>query len=180
MLEFYAVGLRYAFAHRLRQIQPLVVFMSLAKRLESIVFKFLLNSYDLSMSIKERLTQPSGHEGRIPRLIVCHPHYQNFNELVNIPALDDGDTVDYNVALIICGIIADNSWSTGWFARSSDGSDRCAVGMPLSVASGKVFYFVNDRNCESRQCYLWWLRAANIAICRQIPSLYFVGSLARP
>jgi hypothetical protein len=30
------------------------------------------------------------------------------NTLVKLPALDDGDTVHYDVALIICGIISDN------------------------------------------------------------------------
>lgn len=51
-----------------------------------------------------------------------------------LPALDEDDTVDYNVALIICGIISDNSWSTGWFARSADGSNMCERGVPLAAA----------------------------------------------
>jgi hypothetical protein len=63
---------------------------------------------------------------------VRHPHYPNYNTLVKLPALDEGNTVDYNVALIICGIISDNSWSTGWFARSNDGSNVCEQGVPLA------------------------------------------------
>jgi hypothetical protein len=99
--------------------------------------------------IKPRPTPPLGHEGRVPTLIVRHPHYLNYNTLVKLPALDEGDTVDYDVALIICGIICDNSWSTGWFARSNDGSNVCEQGLPLA-AVGDVFYFVNDQTCESQ------------------------------
>jgi hypothetical protein len=54
---------------------------------------------------KPRLTPPFGHDGRVPTLIVRHPHYPKYNTLVKLPALDEGDTVKYNVALIICGII---------------------------------------------------------------------------
>jgi hypothetical protein len=81
---------------------------------------------------------------------VRHPHYLDYNTLVKLPVLDEGDTVNYNVALIICGIISDNSWSTGWFARSADGSNICERGAPLAAAGGDVFYFVDDPNCKQR------------------------------
>jgi hypothetical protein len=102
------------------------------------------------LAIKPLRTPPLGHGGRVPTLVVRHPHYPDCNTLVKLPALDEGDTVDYNVALIICGIISDNSWSTGWFARSADGSNVCERGVPLVAAGGDVFYFVNDRNCKSQ------------------------------
>ncbi|KAF1815211.1 hypothetical protein P152DRAFT_248752 [Eremomyces bilateralis CBS 781.70] len=97
-------------------------------------------------AIKPRPTPPLGHGGRVPTLIVRHPHYPDCNTLVKLPALDDGDIVDYDVALIICGITSDNSWSTGWFARSADGSKMCTPGVPLVASDGDVFYFVSDRN----------------------------------
>ncbi|KAF2461866.1 hypothetical protein BDY21DRAFT_359903 [Lineolata rhizophorae] len=84
-------------------------------------------------------------KGSAPEGFVCHPHYRDCNTLVKLPALDDGDTVDYDVALIICGIISDNSWSTGWFSRSADGSNVCERGVPLAAADGNVFYFVSHR-----------------------------------
>ncbi|KAH8726888.1 hypothetical protein GQ44DRAFT_141882 [Phaeosphaeriaceae sp. PMI808] len=99
-------------------------------------------------SIKPRPTPPLGHRGRVPTLLVRHPHYRDSNTLLRLPALDEGDTVDYNVALIICGIIADNSWKPGWFARASDGSAVCELGVPLAAADGDLFYFVEDRDCK--------------------------------
>jgi hypothetical protein len=85
---------------------------------------------------------------------VRHPHYPDCNTLVKLPALDEGDTVDYNVALIICGIISDNSWSTGWFARSADGSNMCERCVPLAAAGGDVFYFVNHQSCKSQRRFI--------------------------
>ena len=100
-----------------------------------------------------------------------HPHYPNYNTLVKLPALD-GDTVDYNVALIICGIISDNSWSTGWFARSNDGSNVCEQGVPLA-ADSDVFYFVDDQTCKSQSQLVFHSHAPlTVAFCRQIPRLY--------
>ena len=96
---------------------------------------------------KPRPSPPLGREGRVPTLLVRHPHYSNYNTLVKLPALDEGNTVDYNVALIICGIISDNSWSTGWFARSKDGSNACEKRLPLA-ADCDVFYFVGSETCE--------------------------------
>lgn len=65
-------------------------------------------------AIKPRPTPPLGYEGRIPTLFVHHPHYLTTDTLVKLPALDEGDTVDYNVALIsaassptIAGVSAD-------------------------------------------------------------------------
>jgi hypothetical protein len=81
-----------------------------------------------------------------PRLIVRHPHYKDFNLLVSLPALNADQTVDYNVTLIVCGIICDNSWSTGWFSHSREGNDPCPQGQPLTVAHD-VYYFVDDRSC---------------------------------
>ncbi|KAF2433996.1 hypothetical protein EJ08DRAFT_694026 [Tothia fuscella] len=71
-----------------------------------------------------------------------------------LPALDEGDTVDYDVALIICGIISDNSWSTSWFARSRDGSTVCEKGLPLATESD-VFYFVGSKNYKY-PVYISW------------------------
>ena len=51
-------------------------------------------------------------------------------------------------------IIADNSWKTGWFARSADGSNVCERGAPLVAADDDIFYFVNDRNCKSLRQFI--------------------------
>ncbi|KAF1995073.1 hypothetical protein P154DRAFT_539077 [Amniculicola lignicola CBS 123094] len=106
-------------------------------------------------STKPRPTPPLGRGGRVPILLVRHPHYRDYNTLLKLPALDEGDSVHYNVALIICGIIADNSWETGWFARASDGSRVCEPGVPLVAADGDVFYFVKDRGYKY-PVYLSW------------------------
>jgi hypothetical protein len=50
-------------------------------------------------------------------------HYRDYNTLVKLPALDEGDAVNYTITLIMCGILFDNSRSTGWFAPSDDGSN---------------------------------------------------------
>jgi hypothetical protein len=84
-------------------------------------------------AIKPRHIPPLGYTGRVPKLVVRHPHYQNHNTLVKLPALDEDNTVDYNAALIVCGIICDNSWSTGWFAWSKDGSNACEQGLLLTA-----------------------------------------------
>ena len=60
-------------------------------------------------SIKSRYTPSLGYRGRVPILLVRHLHYSDYNTLLKLPTLDKGDTVDYNIALIICGIIANNS-----------------------------------------------------------------------
>ncbi|KAL8876291.1 MAG: hypothetical protein Q9198_005488 [Flavoplaca austrocitrina] len=105
--------------------------------------------------VKPRHTPPLGYCGRVPTLIVRHPHYRYYNTLLKLPALDEGGAVDYNVALLICGIITDNSWETGWFARSADGSNMCKRGAPLVAADGDVFYFVNDRSYKYAICISW-------------------------
>ncbi|KAH8689263.1 hypothetical protein GQ44DRAFT_720509 [Phaeosphaeriaceae sp. PMI808] len=131
-------------------------------------------------AIKPRPTPPFGHQGRVPTLVVRHPHYPDYNTLVKLPALDHGDTVDYDAALIICGIISDNSWSTGWFARSADGSNVCERGAPLVAADGDVFYFVSHRTCQSQpQSIRHGHAPLTVTFCRQIPRLRLVGSLAR-
>lgn len=42
-------------------------------------------------------------------LVVRYPYYLDYNTLVKLPALDNGDIVNYNAALTIYGIISDNS-----------------------------------------------------------------------
>lgn len=101
-------------------------------------------------AIKPRPSPPLGRGGRVASLVVRHPHYADYNTLVKLAALDDGDTVDYDIALTICGIIADNSWNSGWFARSSDGSNVCDRGAPLVASDGDVFYFVDHATCQSQ------------------------------
>ncbi|KAF2103266.1 hypothetical protein NA57DRAFT_72241 [Rhizodiscina lignyota] len=90
-------------------------------------------------------------------LTVRHPHYHpHFNTLLELPALEEGNKVNYNVALIICGIIADNSWSTGWFARSRDGNKICKQGIPIDAASGDVYYFAKrDQDYKYPICISW-------------------------
>lgn len=48
-------------------------------------------------AVKLRPTPPLGHRGRVPTLVVRHPHYPDCNTLVKLPTLDDGDTVNYDV-----------------------------------------------------------------------------------
>jgi len=43
-------------------------------------------------------------------------------------------------SLVVCGMISSNSWSTGWFARSVNGSNLCERGVLLVAADGDVFY----------------------------------------
>jgi len=84
----------------------------------------------LSMRIKPRPAPPTGETCTFSQLIIRHPHY-------------DDDT-----ALTICGIVCDNSYGTGWFAKSRDGSRICATGTPL--VAGEAYYFATeDRSCRS-------------------------------
>jgi hypothetical protein len=88
-----------------------------------------------------------GPDQRYSTLIVRHPYYEKtVSAFMELPALDEDYAVDYNVALIICGIIANNTWSTGWFARSRDGRVVCPPGQPMAVASGDVYYSPKIRN----------------------------------
>jgi hypothetical protein len=80
-------------------------------------------------------------------LTVRHPCYDEFNTLLKLPALDEGDTIDYDAALTICGIISDNSYGSGWFARSNDGNHVCHPEAPLEA--GDVYYFAAaDPTCK--------------------------------
>jgi hypothetical protein len=97
-------------------------------------------------AIKPRPTPPLGHGGRALTLIVRHPHYLDCNTLVKLPALDEGNTVDYNIALIICGIISDNSWSTGWFIYSADNDNICNRDILLAAINSDIFYFISNLN----------------------------------
>jgi hypothetical protein len=93
---------------------------------------------------KPRVTPLNGPQGLYPRVIIRHPSYPT-SSLLKLPALDAGG-VAQDVALIICGIIADNSWRTGWFSRSVDGRGRLE---PNELLTGEVFYFVgDDASCE--------------------------------
>ncbi|KAF2174833.1 hypothetical protein K469DRAFT_97923 [Zopfia rhizophila CBS 207.26] len=98
-------------------------------------------------AIKPRPTPPLSYQDRVPTLVMRHPHYPDYNTLIKLLTLDNGDTVDYNTALTIYGIISNNSWSTGWFARSANSSNVCERGAPLVAANGDVFYFVSHRTC---------------------------------
>src|SRR5271154_6470864 len=53
-------------------------------------------SRPLMLAIKPCPIPPLGHRGRVPTLVVYHPHYPDYNTLVKLPALDYGDTVDYD------------------------------------------------------------------------------------
>ena len=98
------------------------------------------------VSFKPQLAPPLGL-CIFTQLIVRHPHYNELNTLLKIPALEKEDTVDYDTALTLCGIISDNSYNSGWFARSKDGKHVCDRGSPLKA--GEVFYFATaDKSCK--------------------------------
>jgi hypothetical protein len=100
------------------------------------------------MRIKPRPAPPTGETCTFSQLIIRHPHYDDYNTLLKLPALDEGDTIDYDTALTICGIVCDNSYGIGWFAKSRDGSRICTTGTPL--VAGEVYYFATeDRSCRS-------------------------------
>jgi hypothetical protein len=90
-------------------------------------------------SIKPRLAPSAVELPRFKSLIVRHPCYDDGNILLNLPALCEGDTIDYDTALTICGIISGNSYGSGWFATSQDGNDVCPSEAPLKA--GAVYYF---------------------------------------
>lgn len=97
--------------------------------------------------IKSRLAPPAGELRTFAHLIVRHPHYDEFNTLLKLPTLGEDNTIDYDVALTICGIICDNSYGSGWFARSQDGNHVCDPGAPLKA--GEVYYFATvDQACK--------------------------------
>jgi hypothetical protein len=97
------------------------------------------------MRIKPRPAPPTGETYTFSQLIIRHLHYDDYNTLLKLPALDEGDTIDYDTAPTICGIVCDNNYGIGWFAKSRDGSRICAPGTP-----GEVYYFTTeDRSCRS-------------------------------
>jgi hypothetical protein len=99
--------------------------------------------------IQPRLAPVAGELRTFAQLIVRHPSYDDFNTLLKLPALGDDDTIDHDTALTICGIISDNSWDSGWFARSRDGEQPCDRGQPLKA--GEVWYFAAaDPACKQR------------------------------
>lgn len=99
------------------------------------------------MRIKPRAKPHGGETRMFSQLIIKHPHYDDYNTLLRLPALNEEDTIDYDTALTICGIVCDNSYGTGWFAKSRDGSNVCPSGAPLKA--GEVYYFAfEDRSCR--------------------------------
>jgi hypothetical protein len=56
--------------------------------------------------------------------------------LLKLPALGEGS---YDTALMIYGIICDNSYGSGWLARSGRGNYVCDPGAPLKA--GEIYYF---------------------------------------
>ena len=91
--------------------------------------------------VKSRVTSSNRPQDHYSTLIILHP---TSSSLLKLPALDAGD-VAQDVALIICNIIADDSWRTGWFSRYVDGRNRLEPNMLLT---GVVFYFVGDENSD--------------------------------
>jgi hypothetical protein len=61
------------------------------------------------MRIKPRPAPSTGETCTLSQLIIRHDDY---NTLLKLPALDEGDTIDYDTALTICGIVCDNSYGT--------------------------------------------------------------------
>ena len=100
------------------------------------------------MRIKPRPVPPTRETCTFSQLIIRHPHYDDYNTLLKLPALDKGDTINYDTTLIIYSIVCDNSYSTDWFAKLKDGNRIYATKTPL--VAGEVYYFATeDRSCRS-------------------------------
>jgi hypothetical protein len=78
--------------------------------------------------------------GKPKYLQIYHPAYTDHNCLLALRAGDNG-AVDYDTALMFCGIICVNSF-TGWFSTTQDGLTRLPAGIPLQP--GRVYFFATE------------------------------------
>lgn len=69
-------------------------------------------------------------------------------ELLCFNALDglDNDGFDFDLALILCGIVTGNTWKTGWLVMSDDLKQFVRVERPDDsiLRSQMYYYFVGD------------------------------------
>jgi HNH endonuclease len=77
-----------------------------------------------------------------PQITFHHPGYQS-TRLIDLPAFDESDShtgLHHGTALLICGIIADNTWN-GWLSRTKDGEPLGSGPEDLLVET-EYFFFV--------------------------------------
>lgn len=84
------------------------------------------------------------HQPVVPVISILHPDYApHENTLLEFRALDDGG-LDYDTALVACGILAGNKW-TGFFAKQSpaSGSNLVRVARPADgvLRGNDAYYF---------------------------------------
>ena len=87
------------------------------------------------------------------RIEFRHPAYPTENALLSLAAFDgeNNDGIDYNVACWACGIVANNSWASGWLA-TKQGDEYQRVNKPENgiLSQREYYYFTGDHpaSCE--------------------------------
>ncbi|KAL6366232.1 hypothetical protein LRP88_00077 [Fusarium phalaenopsidis] len=81
-----------------------------------------------------------------PVIMFRHPAYPR--DLLRLSPVDgpQHDGVDYDCALISCGIVTGNTWATGWLATMGVGSQFVRVERPADgiLREQKYYYFIDD------------------------------------
>ncbi|CVL09234.1 uncharacterized protein FMAN_14327 [Fusarium mangiferae] len=87
------------------------------------------------------------------RIEFRHPAYPTENALLSLAAFDgeNKDGIDYDVACWACGIVANNSWASGWLA-TKQGDEYQRVNKPENgiLRQREYYYFTGDHPASYR------------------------------
>ncbi|KAH7202951.1 hypothetical protein BKA60DRAFT_498849 [Fusarium oxysporum] len=87
------------------------------------------------------------------RIEFRHPAYPTENALLSLAAFDgeNKDGIDYDVACWACGIVANNSWASGWLA-TKQGDEYQWVNKPEDgiLRQREYYYFTGDHPASYR------------------------------
>lgn len=82
------------------------------------------------MQLRPAADEPGSQPSRSPlpaqrprRVDFLHPGYPQSAVLLSLPALDDGG-IDFDTALVACGLVAGNRWNDGFFSSDRSGAIR--------------------------------------------------------
>lgn len=116
------------------------------------------------MELLPALDSPCPGGPQASRIIsFCHPAYPRIeHELLRFNAVDgsEKDGLDYDLALISCGIVPGNTWKTGRFAVLDDLAQFSFVERPEDniLRDQTYYYFVSDHepHCKNASSPPLW------------------------
>lgn len=91
-----------------------------------------------------------------PPVPFYHPHHLHDRPLLHLYPVDgpNCDAIDYDVALIACGIITGNTWKLGAFISNHDNEWQVAQRDENNLLHGTAFAYLADARhaqCKSSQ-----------------------------